>query len=128
MAHYSTDRPKGKDITATTCKDKAKDGATKKKKTRAKGGSTGEDKGITATKHKDKEKAQSKSGSKDRDASAKHKHKDNYPTEDNDGGSSGETNDIEKEKSKWEKLGLEGSAMTALEEKLQDVAVSDRGF
>lgn len=30
----------------------------------------------------------------------------------------------EKEKSRWEKLGLESSAMSALEEKLQEVAVS----
>lgn len=32
----------------------------------------------------------------------------------------------EKEKSKWAKLGLESSAMSALEEKLQEVAVSGK--
>lgn len=34
----------------------------------------------------------------------------------------------EKEKSRWAKLGLESSAMSALEEKLQEVAVSGKGM
>lgn len=38
---------------------------------------------------------------------------------------SGAVNDAgEKERAKWAKLGLQGSAMAALEEKLQEVAVS----